>query len=260
MSPAIDIHGLCYAYSGIPVLQDLTFAVERSAFFVVIGPNGSGKTTLLKTLAGLQSPSNGEILMGDRPLAQIKRGQLSRQLAYVAQTSDDDCPFTVRELVLMGRAPYLGVLGIEGQADLDIARQAIEFVGLSHLAERPVRHLSGGERQRAQIARAICQQPELILLDEPTAALDLAHQVRVMGLLADLKTKRGTTVLMISHDINLAAMYADRILLLVKGHIAACGTPAQVIDEKILCRAYDCHLKVDGSPCGSWPRVNLVKS
>ncbi|GAB6905203.1 ABC transporter related [Desulfosarcina cetonica] len=260
MSPTIHVHGMHCAYPNTPVLRDLTFSVEPGDVFVIIGPNGTGKTTLLKVLAGLLPPSRGEILLSGHPLERIKQRQLSRQLAYVAQTIADDCPFTVRELVLMGRAPYLGVLGIEGQADIAIASQAIEFTGLSHLATRPVSHLSGGERQRAQIARAICQQPDLILLDEPTAALDLAHQVRVMELLVSLSRTQDTTVVMVSHDINLAAMYADRILLLVEGRIAACGPPRAVIDERVLCPAYGCRLRVDTSPWGAWPRVNLVKS
>jgi iron complex transport system ATP-binding protein len=149
-------------------------------------------------------------------------------------------------------------LGIEGEADLKIARQAIDFTDLGHLADRRLNSLSGGERQRASIARAVCQQPALILLDEPTAALDLAHQVRIMDLMDRLRVDSGTTVVMVSHDINLAAMYADRLLLLVDGRIRACGNPGQVIDENLLADAYDCQLQVNPSPCGAWPVVHLM--
>jgi len=258
MKPAIRIHQLSCAYHRTPVLADLTFEVASGECFIVIGPNGSGKTTLIKSLAGLMPVSGGDIFLQEYPLRRHKKSHLARRIAYVAQTGTDDSPFTVQEMVLMGRAPYLGVLGVEGPADLEIARQAIAFTGLDHLADRRMGSLSGGERQRAHIARAICQQPELILLDEPTAALDLAHQIRIMDLMATLKKERGTTVVMVSHDINLAAMYADRLLLLVEGRVAACGPPEQVIDEHTLATAYGCRLLVDRSPSGPWPRVNLV--
>lgn len=255
----ISVNNLKFAYGRKPVFQDLTFTVAQAEFFIVIGPNGSGKTTLIKSLAGLQPVTGGEIRLNDRLLRRHNQKELARKVAYVAQTIAEDSPFTVREMVLMGRAPYLGVLGIEGQTDHTIARQSIDFTGLNHLENRRMGRLSGGERQRAHIARAICQQPELILLDEPTAALDLAHQIRMMDLLARLKRDRNTTVVMVSHDINLAAMYADRILLLVGGRMGACGPPEAVIDEKTLTRAYGCPVRVDSSPAGPWPRVSLIR-
>ncbi|MBC2745028.1 MAG: ABC transporter ATP-binding protein, partial [Desulfosarcina sp.] len=258
MSAAVRVNRLSCSYPRAPVLWDLSFEMAGAEFFIVIGPNGSGKTTLVKALAGLLPVSGGDIFIQDRPLRQINRKELARRVAYVAQTSADDSPFTVREMVLMGRSPYLGVLGVEGKTDIDIARQAIAFTGLNHLSGRRIGSLSGGERQRAHIARAICQQPDLILLDEPTAALDLAHQIRIMNLMKRLKRENGTTVVMVSHDINLAAMYADRLLLLVNGRVAACGPPAQVINEKTLAGAYGCRLLVDRSPAGPWPRVSLI--
>jgi iron complex transport system ATP-binding protein len=252
------VRHLSCAYPDTPVLKDLDFEVQGGECFIVIGPNGSGKTTLIRALAGLMVPTGGEIDFNGRPLKRYRRRDLARQVAYVAQTGSDDGPFTVHDTVLMGRAPYLGVLGVEGPEDKQIAAEAIAFTGLSHLAGRRITSLSGGERQRAHIARAICQQPELILLDEPTAALDLAHQIRIMDLMGTLKQKRGTTVIMVSHDINLAAMYADRLLLLVDGRMTACGRPSEVIREAVLVPAYGCDMRVDRSPVGPWPRVSLV--
>jgi iron complex transport system ATP-binding protein len=239
-------------------LKDVTVEVDPGELFIVIGPNGSGKTTLIKALAGLLPIHGGTILFKEQPLNRYKRRDLARQVAYVAQSDAVDHLFTVREVVLMGRAPYLGVLGIESEKDVEIARQAITFTGLKHLSDRRLNSLSGGERQRALIARAICQQPQLILLDEPTSALDLSHQIRIMDLMQRKKAEQGTTVVMVSHDINLAAMYADRLLLLVDGRVRACGSPNQVIDEKQLASAYGCRLSVDRSPCGDWPMVNLM--
>jgi iron complex transport system ATP-binding protein len=260
MNSIIRLNQVSCAYPRTPVLRDLTFQVDPGELFIVIGPNGSGKTTLIKALAGLMPISGGELFFRERPLKRHKKKDLARQVAYVAQTDIVDSPFTVGEMVLMGRSPYLGILGIQGEKDLEIARQAIAFTGVSHLAGRRLNRLSGGERQRATIARAICQQPELILLDEPTAALDLSHQIRIMDLMEKMITGRRTTVVMVSHDINLAAMYADRLLLLVDGRMAACGPPSRVIDERILSQAYDCEILVDRSPAGPWPRVNLIRN
>lgn len=258
MSPILRIDRLSCAYPHAPVLRELTFQVAPGELFIIIGPNGSGKTTLIKALAGLLPIAGGEILFKTRPLTAYRPQDLARHVAYVAQNGATDNPFRVLEMVLMGRAPYLGVLGIEGDADRDIARRTIAFTGLSDLSERRLNSLSGGERQRAFIARAICQQPELILLDEPTAALDLAHQIRIMDLMNRLRSNAGTTVVMVSHDLNLAAMYADRLLLLVDGRIRACGSPDRVIDEEILAAAYGCRLHVGPSPHGSWPVVHLI--
>jgi iron complex transport system ATP-binding protein len=260
MSAIIRTDRLNCAYPQATVLQDLTFNVDPGELFIIIGPNGSGKTTLVKALIGLLPISGGTILYKDRPLKSYKQKDLARQVAYVAQTDITDSPYSVKEMVLMGRAPYLGLLGFESEADLEIARRAIAFTGLSHLSDQRLNSLSGGERQRATIARAICQQPELIFLDEPTSALDLSHQIRIMGLMERMKKTQGTTVVMVSHDINLAAMYADRLLLLVDGRMAACGPPSQVIDERILSQAYKCDILVDGSPAGPWLRVNLTRN
>ena len=260
MQVAISTRQLTCAYPHVSVLKGLDFDVKAGEFFIILGPNGSGKTTLIRSLAGLLPVSSGEIALMGRPLKQYSRKELSLQLAYVAQSSGDDGPFTIKELVLMGRAPYLGILGVEGEKDVAIANQAIAYTGLSQLSDRRIDSVSGGERQRAHISRAICQETGLILLDEPTAALDLAHQIRIMDLMAMLKKDRGTTVIMVSHDLNLAAMYADRMLLLVDGRVAASGTPEQVIDEATLSNAYGCEVVVDRSPAGNWPRVNLFKN
>jgi iron complex transport system ATP-binding protein len=149
-------------------------------------------------------------------------------------------------------------LGLESAADLEIARGAMAVAGVDHLAQRRLDQLSGGEQQRVLIARAICQQPRLMLLDEPTAALDLSHQVRVMDLMERLKTEKGITIVMVSHDLNLAAMYADLVVLLDKGCIAGMGTPQAVLDFELLEKVYGCPLLVDKSPLGEYPRIHLV--
>ncbi|MBU0699170.1 MAG: ABC transporter ATP-binding protein [Proteobacteria bacterium] len=258
MTMAVDVNNLNYFYGNFQVLNDLTFSVQRGDFFIIIGPNGSGKTTLMKVIAGILKPQTGRLEILGHSIDQYTRKALARTIAFVPQTLPVDFPFTVTEVVLMGRSPYLGMLGLEQERDLEIARQAIAFTGVEHLAHRKLDQLSGGEQQRGFIARAICQEPEVILLDEPTASLDLAHQVRLLDLMEKLKREKGVTVVMVSHDVNLAAMYADSLLLLHKGRIVSRGNPDQVLTFETLEEVYGCTLLVDESPLGKFPRVTPV--
>ncbi|KJS28415.1 MAG: ABC transporter [Desulfatitalea sp. BRH_c12] len=255
---AIDVDALSHAFEGRSVLNDLHFQVPAGCFFTVIGPNGSGKTTLLKLILGLLPLQTGRVRILDKAPGRYAARDLARTMAYVPQSVPLSFAFSVQQVVMMGRAPHLGWLGIESPHDLDLARQAMDLSGIGHLAGRRLDQLSGGEQQRVFIARAICQQPAILLLDEPTAALDLAHQVRVMDLMERLKNEQGITVIMISHDLNLAAMYADQVLLLDQGHIAALGPPRAVLDFNVLEKVYGCALLVDKSPLGDYPRVHLV--
>ena len=258
MNSAINTTNVSYAFANRPVIRDLSFSVDEGDFFIIIGPNGSGKTTLLKIFAGLLRPKKGQTMILGRLLADYKQKSLARTIAMVPQQLPLDFPFTVAESVLMGRAPYHGALGIEDKRDFAIAKQAMAFTEVEHLADRRLDQLSGGEQQRVFIARAICQQPRIMLLDEPTASLDLAHQVRIMDLMERLKTEKGITVIMVSHDVNIAAMYADQILLLKEGRILSSGSPREVLSFQNLEKAYGCRLLVDESPLDDSPRITLV--
>jgi len=232
--------------------------VATGNFFIIIGPNGSGKTTLLKVMAGILKSQTDQLEILNRPVDHYSRKALARTIAFVPQMIPVDFPFSVTEIVLMGRSPYLGILGLEQEKDLEIAKQALTFTGVEHLAHRKLDQLSGGEQQRVFVAKAICQEPEIILLDEPTASLDLAHQVRLMDLMEKLKNERGITVVMVSHDVNLAAMYGDQLLLLNKGEIIRLGNPKEVLTFQTLEEVYGCTLLVDESPLGNSPRVTPV--
>ena len=186
------------------------------------------------------------------------RKALARRIAFVPQHVPMDFPFTVSNVVLFGRAPHLGTFGLESRKDLEQAKQAMAFTEVDNLASRRMDQLSGGERQRVFIARAICQAPEIMILDEPTAALDIAHQMRIMDLMEKMKQEKGITVLMVSHDVNLAAMYADTLLLLKNGSLAKWGPPDQVLSYETLEPVYGCPLLVDESPLGNLPRVTPV--
>jgi len=258
MNTAIDINNISCSYGNLPILKNLSFSVQKGDFFIVIGPNGSGKTTLMKVISGILKPQKGNLEILGRPLRGYARKALAKTVAFVPQMVSADFPFTVIEVILMGRSPHLGILGLEQEIDLEIAKQAIAFTGVEHLANRKMDQLSGGELQRVFLARAICQEPQIMLLDEPTASLDLAHQGKIMDLMEKLKKEKGVTIVMVSHDVNLAAMYADRLLLLKEGKIVSCGLPGEVLTYQTLEEAYGCKLLVDESPLGKSPRITLV--
>ena len=258
MTTAIDIRQLSHFFGTRPVLDDLTLSIGVGEFFIIIGPNGAGKTTLMRSMVGLLSPRQGEIRIFEKPLADYRKKELAQMVAYVPQGVPLEFPFSVADVVLMGRSPYHSALGIERESDFEIANQAMQFTEVDHLAARRLDQLSGGELQRVMVARAICQEPKILLLDEPTASLDLAHQVRVMDLMENLKTERGITVVMVSHDINLAGMYGDQLLLLKDGQIVQQGLPADVLNADTLQNAYQCPVIIDEGPLGSMPRVTVV--
>ncbi|MDM8518102.1 ABC transporter ATP-binding protein [Desulfobacterales bacterium HSG16] len=258
MKVAVDIKNLTQDYDSVVVLNDLSFSVMKGEFFILIGPNGSGKTTLMKTMAGILKLRKGTLEIMGRPIGSFKQKELARHLAFVPQQLPEDIPFSVMEVLLMGRFPHLGLLGLEGKDDMDIVENAMKFTNTSHLSMRRLSQLSGGELQRVYIARALCQEPDIILLDEPTAFLDLAHQIQIMDLLENLKKEKGVTVIMVSHDVNLAAMYGDRLILMKDGGAVKQGMPEEVLTFSALEKTYGCVLLVDKSSLGKFPRVTPV--
>ncbi len=252
---SLQLAGISLSYGASRVVADVSFAATAGEFFIILGPNGAGKSSLLKLVAGIEKPDRGEIRVLDKPLSDFSTRDLAREVAMVAQQAPLDFPFSVADTVLMGRSPHLGLLGLEGEKDFTIAREAMRFTEVEHLAERRLDQLSGGERQRVMIARAICQEPKIILLDEPTTALDPAHQVRIMDLMERFRQEKKTTVIMVSHDLNLAAMYADRLLLLKEGKVVVIGSPAEVIVPDFIRQSYGCDLLIDENPLGKVPRA-----
>lgn len=248
--PRLTAAGLSTGYGDHDVLTGVSLALSGGSFFIIAGPNGTGKTTLLKCLAGLSRPKKGTVCLNGSPFSRFPRKELARRIAFLPQSVEIAFSLTVREVVLMGRAPHLGLLGFHGEDDLAIAEEAMAFTDVLSLADRPIDALSGGERQRVFISRAVCQQPEFILLDEPTSALDPAHQVRVMDLMERLKTERGMGVVMVSHDLNLSAMYADTLCLIHEGRVAALGAPSEVLEKERLEAVYGCGLFVEEGPGG----------
>ena len=242
------------------VLDDVNLSIQSDSFLGLIGPNGSGKTTLLKILAGLLIPALGELELEGRQLKNWSNRERARTLAFVPQESHFLYPYTVMDVILMGRAPYSPLMGFDRSVDIDIAGRALGRVGLSHLSDRMIQTLSGGERQMVIIARALAQEPKVLLLDEPTAYLDLSHQIDIYQILFELNKNEGLTVVVVSHDVNLAALYCKNLILLKKGKIHASGPPKEVLTTALIQQVYGCETLIDPHPTTGRPRVTLIPS
>jgi iron complex transport system ATP-binding protein len=227
----VEIEDVSFAYEsgGARVLDRVSFVVERGDLVGILGPNGSGKSTLLKILSGSLAPGAGSVRFERRPLAAWRRIEAARRIAYVPQDTHAAFDYSVIDMVLMGRYPHLGPLALEGPDDLAVARRALAATGTGDFEARPFSTLSGGEKQRVVIAGALAQQPELLLLDEPTAALDLGYQFDIAALLRRLNDEHGTTMIVSTHDLNVAAALCERVVLLREGRVVAQGRTAQTL-------------------------------
>jgi iron complex transport system ATP-binding protein len=235
--PSLELEDVSFAYGAAFVISELSCRIDRGEFVGIIGPNGSGKSTLLRLMSGLLSATRGEVRLDGEPIRRYRRRELGRRIAVVPQETTITAPFSVTELVLFGRTPHVGGFGFDDDADLAAARRAMACTDTAHLARRPVTELSGGERQRVILARALAQEPSILLLDEPAAFLDIRHEVEMYDLLRDLQ-RGGLTVVSVLHDLNIAALYCDRLLLLAGGRLVQAGRPADVITYGTLTEVY----------------------
>ncbi len=233
-----------------PVLRAVNLTAREKQLLCVLGPNGSGKTTLLRCLLGQLAPSAGEVLLNDVPVSAYRPRDLARSLGYVPQFPKSAFGFTAKQIVLMGRLAHTGPLGLAGDNDRQVVRLAMEMTDTSGLAERTLDELSGGEAQRVMIARALAQQPAAMLLDEPTSHLDVRHQMTIYRMMSRLAHDWGMAVVCVSHDVNLAARFADQLLLVKDGAVHAAGTPAEVVRPEILSQAYDVDIELIDSADG----------
>jgi len=255
ISSGLEASSVRFGYRGRPVFEGLSLSIVPGEMTALIGPNGSGKTTLLKLLSGALRPAAGEVRVEGRPLASLSPGARARLIGVVPQETSLVFDFTVMETVLMGRTAYLGLLGVEGREDLNAASAAMRRTGTLPFAGRLLSQLSGGERQLVLIARALAQQPRMLLLDEPTVFLDIRHRLEIHELLSRLNIEEGLTILTASHDINLAARYCRRIVLLKDGLVRADGPPADVFRADVLSEIYDTPLRVVSDPDSGVPYV-----
>jgi len=254
----LTIEALTCGYGSRTVLKGLDLQVSQGEFLAVVGPNGSGKSTLVRAISRGLKPAAGRILLQGREINRLTARELARQMAVVAQDTAIGFDFTVEEIVTLGRLPYRSRLWGETEQDRAAVRRALLATGTEPLADRLVTQLSGGERQRAMIARALAQEPSLLILDEPTAHLDISHQVEVLDLCRRLNQERGLTVLAVLHDLNLAAQYASRVLLLRDGATYATGVPATVLTEANIEAVYGSRVQVVQHPVEGTPHVILL--
>ncbi len=255
MRYALALEGVAFAYGRSAVFRGLDLAIAEGSMTALLGPNGSGKTTFVRLACGVRRPSAGTVALFGDDVTRLAARERARRVAVVPQESPSVFDFTVMETVLLGRYPHLGFFGIESDDDLAIAREATRRADVSHLAARPFRALSGGERQRVLVARALAQESKLVVLDEPTAFLDLRHRLELYALLARLNREKGLTVIVVSHDVNLAARYCDRLVLLRSGKIAADGPPEEVLAPGPLRDVYDVDVDVRRDPFSGRPYI-----
>ncbi len=245
MGKCIETKDLVFVYEDTIVLDHINVKIDKGNIITIIGPNGSGKSTLLKNIAATLAPNEGEVLLDNRQLKSYRVKELAREVAVVPQNTNIEYDFTSYEIVLMGRNPYIEKFKQETPKDLSVVKEAMENTNTWHLKDKSINQLSGGERQRVIIARALAQEPQVLLLDEPTAALDMHHQIEILDLLKVLNKEKGVTIIMALHDINLAARYSKEIMLIHKGRQIIIGSPERVITKENLQMAYKINMIVD---------------
>lgn len=235
-------------YGKNPVVSDLDLAIPPGSFTALIGPNGSGKSTVLRTLARLMRPASGEVILDGRPINALSARTFARRIGLLAQSPRAPEGLTVRELVQQGRYPHRPVFGGWTTADEEACTEALRLTAMKHFAERELDSLSGGQRQRAWISMILAQETDILLLDEPTTYLDLAHQIEIMELLRLLVVERGKTVVAVLHDLNQAARYANHMVLLDAGNLVAAGTPDEVITTDNIASVFGIAASVSPDP------------
>jgi iron complex transport system ATP-binding protein len=228
----LNVDGVECRYGSVKVLDDVSLSVKGGDFVGILGPNGSGKTTLLKSISRLLKPHKGTILLNEADIYSLKSIEVAKQMAVVPQDTSIGFNFAALDIVLMGRNPHMKRLQMESEKDLDVARKVMNLTNIWHLAERPINELSGGEKQRVIIARALAQEPKILLLDEPLTHLDIVNQLEIMDLVKDLCMKEKLVVLAVFHDFNLAARYCNSAIMINKGKIFSAGSLTEVLTSE----------------------------
>ena len=254
----LRLDNVSLGYGKQTVLRNIGFEASPGEILGIIGPNGSGKSTLVRGITRLIQPTTGKIFLNGTDVSHINRQKLAQLMAVVPQNPALPEPFTALEVVLMGRTPHLGLLRYEGKQDFAIVKRAMVATKTLDFAERRVGELSGGERQRLTIARALAQEPKIILMDEPTANLDINYQIETMGLARQLSRKHKLIVLVTLHDLNLASQYCDRLVLLSDGRIYSQGTPEKVINARTIKDVYGAEVYVYPHPVNKLPATLVI--
>ena len=251
----LRLEDVSFGYRGQTVIRDVSLEIPSGSFLSLIGPNGSGKTTLLRLMSRVLEPRQGRILFEGMPLSTLKVRDIARNIAVISSEQFFEFPYPVSEIVAMGRYPYLARLQGLSHEDLHFVDQSLLLTDLGHLRHRPISHLSSGERQRVFIARAIAQQPKLLMLDEPNAHLDIHHQIAIFELLRSLNRDHGMTIVAVLHDLASAAAYSGMTVLLHEGSVVKVGKPEEVITRHLIRATYGVDVDVFPSPVGGFPLV-----
>ncbi len=254
----LEVQNISINYGAREIVTDISFNLRRGAMLAIVGANGAGKTTLLKSLNGNLPPSRGEILLDGKPLKNYSRREIARKIAVIAQENETKFPVTVSDFVLAGRFAHGGTFGWETPQDLQIARDCLEICDLTNYENRLMNQLSGGERQRVILARALATEAKILLLDEPTTNLDLSHQALLLRVVRERCRNSEYSAIIITHDLNLAAEFADEILLLKNGEILAHGAPETVLTRENLIKVFAVEVLLDANPVSEKVRITML--
>ena len=257
-APVLQAESLVCGYDNLPVLKSICLKLSPGDFVGAIGPNGCGKSTLIRALSGVLPAQSGQVTLGERPVSQMSRREIARQIAVIPQDTTTTFSFSVLEMVLMGRTPHIGRFKAAGPRDLKVCQWAMDRTHSLNLQDRPITALSGGERQRVFVARALAQEPKILLLDEPTTHLDLNHEVEILDLLNELNREYKMTLFCASHDLNITAEYCSQLLLMQEGRVVAAGSPDEIITPENISNVYGVEVIVEGSPATGSPQVTVV--
>lgn len=255
---ALEARGIDFSYYDGLVLRDVSLHLRIGDLMGLIGPNGSGKTTLLRVLSGLLPSKRGHVYLDGRNICEFSRREIARRVAVVPQELAMPFAFSAYEMVMMGRTPHVRPILGAALCDRQVVAEKMELTATSALAERPFNELSGGEKRRVIIAMALAQEPEILLLDEPTVHLDINHQVEILELIKRLNRRECLTVLATMHDLNLAALYFDRLILLDRGQVVANGSPAEVLREESIHQVFQADVQVQEHPTHHTPQVVIL--
>jgi iron complex transport system ATP-binding protein len=258
VEPILSLDGVEFGYGSEPILENIDLQVTPGQVMGILGPNGSGKSTLLSLMDGILTPNRGSVRVNGIAIEDMRRSEIARRVAMVSQEHHFRFDFSVLEVVLMGRFPHMGRLQFESVRDMEVVRNVLQDTSCLELAERSIHALSGGERQRVLVARALAQEPSLILLDEPTSFLDLKFKRQIFRLIDRLSSEKSLGVVVVSHDMDLVAQYCTEVTLLKDGSIYRTGKPSEVITAGNVEAVFDCPVRVDRNPETGRPRVSII--
>lgn len=256
----ISCKNLKVGYEEKVIIENLSLSINKGEVVSIIGPNGCGKSTLLKTLSRIIKPMSGGIYIQNESIKSLKSKHISQKVCLLSQYNDAPGDLTVEELVYFGRIPHKKWYESKTKSDEEIVNWAIENTGLKRYKNTPINSLSGGERQRAYIAQALCQKPDILLLDEPTTYLDISYQLEVMELVREINEKFNITIVMVLHELNQASKYSDRLVIMKDGEIVSDGCPREVINKETIKQVYKIECDIDNDPISNKPRIHPIQT